>query len=168
MSFLFVLYYIQNRCNDKTLSRVDAEIKVLIGMHNRALLQVWFQKYVPDIYHNPGNYKFNIRKSKRKDADFMSYLKACVSKLDDVVLDDESIDYANRLFEEYKDRAMLTGINWTLRCVMAPLIEAALLVDRVLFLKQSPRIKYAALVPVFDIGLSPRNMAIVAIKKDKM
>ena len=153
------------RCNEGSLTKLEAEIKVLKGMYNRALLQVWFQKYVPDVCQNPGKYKFNIRKQHRKEGHFIEYLKAACSRID-FELNDESIAYARQLEEKYSNRSMLPGINWTLRCVMAPLIEASLLVDRILYLKASPRIRFAALVPVFNASISPRNMAIVAIKKD--
>ncbi|KAF6021109.1 RRNAD1 [Bugula neritina] len=51
---------------------------------------------------------------------------------------------------------------YTVRLALAPLVEAYILIDRVLYLWEHGI--SSSLVPVFDPRISPRNMAIVAVK----
>ena len=51
-----------------------------------------------------------------------------------------------------------------LRTVVAPVVEALLLTDQLLFLLEAGLA--ARLVPLFDPRISPRNMALVAAKRE--
>ena len=51
-----------------------------------------------------------------------------------------------------------------LRAVVAPVVEALLLTDQLLFLLEAGLA--ARLVPLFDPRISPRNMALVAAKRE--
>lgn len=55
---------------------------------------------------------------------------------------------------------------YSIRLMLAPLIETSILLDRLLYLRENDSIK-ATLAPVFDVALSPRNIALIAIKKYK-
>lgn len=53
---------------------------------------------------------------------------------------------------------------WTVRALLGPPIEALILYDRALYIRERLPTVQLALIPVFDPLLSPRNMALVAIK----
>ena len=58
---------------------------------------------------------------------------------------------------------LCTGRYWALRCCVAPLVEALMLVDRALYLDECGAAT-VSLVNVFDKRLSPRSVAIVAVR----
>ena len=58
-------------------------------------------------------------------------------------------------------------VCWFFRSLIGPVIEHYILLDRLLFLRQDPRIEVAYLTRVFDMAISPRGNVIVAIKKKK-
>ena len=51
------------------------------------------------------------------------------------------------------------AVFWTVRAVLAPLVEAMLLLDRMLFLEECGA--SAALLPLFDPAISPRSFVVV-------
>lgn len=53
-----------------------------------------------------------------------------------------------------------------LRALLAPVVESFILLDRWLYLKEQQTIPF--LIPLFDEGLSPRNVAVVAFKKEML
>jgi hypothetical protein len=58
------------------------------------------------------------------------------------------------------------GPFWSLRAVLAPVIESYILLDRLCYVEEQAELaggKIAAeLVPIFNPSISPRNMAIIA------
>jgi hypothetical protein len=62
----------------------------------------------------------------------------------------------------------LVGPFYSLRAVLAPVIESYILLDRLLYLKEQAELVAgkeritAELVPLFEPSISPRNMAIIA------
>ena len=54
-------------------------------------------------------------------------------------------------------------VYYVLRLLLAPLWEALILLDRLLFLRE--RGHPSTLVPLFDPTLSPRNYAVVGVKR---
>lgn len=58
---------------------------------------------------------------------------------------------------------------WTLRALLAPMIESIILMDRWLYLKESISqptngLKGVWMYPLFDLSASPRNVVFVASK----
>ncbi|KAK1280513.1 hypothetical protein QJS04_geneDACA014943 [Acorus gramineus] len=66
------------------------------------------------------------------------------------------------LWKQVKPFSVLVGPYWTLRAALGPLIETFILLDKLLFL-QEQGIK-AAILPLFDPVISPRNVAVIARK----
>ncbi|KAL5716207.1 hypothetical protein ACHQM5_017931 [Ranunculus cassubicifolius] len=60
--------------------------------------------------------------------------------------------------------AELIGPYWTLRACLGPVVETLILLDRLLFLQEHGNSVKAAMLPIFDPVLSPRNVAIIAQK----
>ncbi|CAO2836379.1 unnamed protein product [Amaranthus hypochondriacus] len=58
----------------------------------------------------------------------------------------------------------LIGPYWSLRAALGPVLETLLLLDRLLFLQQQDSVE-VVMLPIFDPVVSPRNLAIIAMKK---
>jgi hypothetical protein len=113
---------------------------------------------------------FRLKNLKLQDDSFASYASAALKKIRGYPLEDstdaaEVRAHIHDLEEEYRHRSTQPGLLFSLRCAVAPLVEACILIDRVIHLQRSSEISRAELVPLFDPSVSPRNMAIVAYKK---
>lgn len=75
---------------------------------------------------------------------------------------DEEID---RYATEWKEGKKKLSIMWSLMAFSAGVIEAAIVVDRWLWLKEQDEVKEAWVEPVFDYKFSPRNLVVVGIKR---
>ncbi|KAL4888602.1 methyltransferase domain-containing protein [Aspergillus ambiguus] len=114
--------------------------------------------------------------SLRKSAfvSFPAYARAAVAKLgrdptfgDTVTskmadLDDEELD---RYVDRYWHRKKHLSVVWSLMSFSAAVIEAIIVVDRWQFLREHDDIKDCWVEPVFDYTESPRNLAVIGIKK---
>lgn len=77
-------------------------------------------------------------------------------------LSDEEIEkYAEDYFPEKKS----LSIVWSLMAFSANVVESIIVVDRWLFLREHDSVKDCWVEPVFDYSQSPRNLAVVGIKK---
>ncbi|KAI5300059.1 hypothetical protein KEM56_002765 [Ascosphaera pollenicola] len=106
---------------------------------------------------------------------FVSYARAALKKLvrDEhygaaiaerlVHISDEELQgYADKY--AYKKKAL--SIIWSLMAFSASIVESIVVTDRWLFLReQEDLIKEAWVEPVFEYGWSPRNLAVIGIKK---
>ncbi|KAF3333688.1 protein RRNAD1 isoform X1 [Carex littledalei] len=73
----------------------------------------------------------------------------------------------NDLLEVWKEVQSFTemiGPFWSLRVALGQLIETYILLDRLLFLQEQDDLIEAFLLPLFDPVLSPRNVAVIAMK----
>ncbi|OVA07354.1 Methyltransferase domain [Macleaya cordata] len=75
----------------------------------------------------------------------------------------QEIDFLG-LWMEAKPFSELVGPYWSLRAALGPLVETLLLLDRLLFLQEQGNSVEAAMLPLFDPTLSPRNVALIAQK----
>ncbi|KAI4844667.1 hypothetical protein E4T44_06063 [Aureobasidium sp. EXF-8845] len=66
---------------------------------------------------------------------------------------------------EFKERGKELSVMWSLMAFSAGVIEAAIVVDRWLFLKEQNEVADAWVEPVFEFKHSPRNLVVVGIKK---
>lgn len=66
-----------------------------------------------------------------------------------------------KMLENENERIILI---YTLRQIIAPLIETILIEDRRTFLVETYNIQNTFVLPLFDTAVSPRNMALVSIK----
>lgn len=66
----------------------------------------------------------------------------------------------------YRDRKKELSTMWSLMAFSAGVVESVIVTDRWLFLKEHPDVvKDAWVEPVFEYGLSPRNLVVVGIKR---
>ncbi|KAM3418170.1 hypothetical protein BST61_g6373 [Cercospora zeina] len=105
---------------------------------------------------------------------FTTYVRGAVAKLtQDAVhgalfrekmgnITDEQID---RYASEWKEGKKKLSIMWGLMAFSAGVIEAAIVVDRWLWLIEQHEVKEAWVEPVFDYKFSPRNLVVVGIKR---
>jgi hypothetical protein len=57
------------------------------------------------------------------------------------------------------------SVVWSLMAFSAGVVESLIVVDRWCWLKEQAEVKECWVEPVFDYGISPRNMVVVGIKK---
>ena len=106
---------------------------------------------------------------------FVSYVRGAVEKLAgnggevaDLVgrrvgsLSDGEISAYERQYEAQKKEL---SIVWSLMAFSAGVVEAMVVVDRWLWLREQPCVEHAWVEPVFNYAKSPRNLVIVGIKK---
>lgn len=88
--------------------------------------------------------------------------KLFLSRLGQDMISDEEI----RSYEmEYGGRKKDLSVIWSLMAFSAGVIEAAIIVDRWLWLTEQQEVKDAWVESVFEYGLSPRNLVVVGVKK---
>lgn len=68
------------------------------------------------------------------------------------------------IWKEAEPFAELIGPYWSLRASLGAVLETLILLDRLLFLQEKGSSLEAFMLPAFDPSLSPRNLAIVAVK----
>ncbi|KAF1928313.1 uncharacterized protein M421DRAFT_420857 [Didymella exigua CBS 183.55] len=111
-------------------------------------------------------------------ADFVSYVRAAEQKLVtpnsfcavdpafirnrmEGLTDDDIRGYE----EAYKERKKELSVMWSLMAFSAGVVEAVIVVDRWLWLKEQSEVEHAWVEPVFEYKHSPRNLVVVGIKK---
>jgi hypothetical protein len=85
------------------------------------------------------------------------HIHACMGSL----TDEEIESYE----QKYADRRKDLSVVWSLMAFSAGLVEASIVVDRWLYLKEQRRVEQCWVEPVFDYRQSPRNLVVVGIKK---
>ncbi|KAL4804934.1 methyltransferase domain-containing protein [Aspergillus unguis] len=105
---------------------------------------------------------------------FQAYVRAAVIKLsrDPVYgekvkermadITDEELD---RYADEFRPSKKRLSVTWTLMSFCASVAEAIIVVDRWQYLREQDCVKECWVEPVFDYGESPRNLAVIGIKK---
>lgn len=110
--------------------------------------------------------------------DFRSYVRAAVAKLtapnsfcevDHNFIAEKmeglSDDDIEKYEKEYQEKKHELSVMWSLMAFSAGVVEAVIVTDRWLWLKEQQEVETAWVEPVFDYALSPRNLVVVGIKK---
>ncbi|PYH78314.1 hypothetical protein BO82DRAFT_291554 [Aspergillus uvarum CBS 121591] len=92
-----------------------------------------------------------------RDAHFGEKVKAGMGDLTEEDL--------NRYVQEYWYAKKNLSVVWSLMAFSAALVEAIIVVDRWQFLREHDSVKDCWVEPVFDYHESPRNLAVIGIKK---
>jgi hypothetical protein len=111
-------------------------------------------------------------------SDFVSYVRAALAKLtaensfcevDPAFIREKMeglTDEEIRNYElEYSERKKELSVMWSLMAFSAGVVEAVVVTDRYLWLKEQPEVEHAWVEPVFEYKHSPRNLVVVGIKK---
>ncbi|XP_066983035.1 methyltransferase-like protein 25B [Macrobrachium rosenbergii] len=96
--------------------------------------------------------------------EFAEYAEAAVSRLKDVSLNKEDLN--SEKTKENLGRWMQVVVYYSLRLLLAPVVESVILLDRLIFLYEEGI--EGILLPAFDPLLSPRNHVLVAIKNKEV
>ncbi|XP_076101879.1 methyltransferase-like protein 25B [Mytilus galloprovincialis] len=121
----------------------------------RALLQELVLQKRPDFVF--GATKLTIKKAEQMG--FEKYAKIALDKLGlDCEIDSDMLKTLLSKLSNWKDVVAF----YTIRLALAPVVETAILLDRMFYLQEQGISSY--LIPVFDPSLSPRNFALVAYK----
>ncbi|KAF2246205.1 hypothetical protein BU26DRAFT_64492 [Trematosphaeria pertusa] len=111
-------------------------------------------------------------------SDFRSYVRAAIAKLTTSntfcevdpefiaekmggLSDEEIEDYE----EKYAERKKELSVTWSLMAFSAGVVEAVIVTDRWLWLREQDEVETAWVEPVFDYAMSPRNLVVVGVKK---
>ncbi|ORY19274.1 methyltransferase domain-domain-containing protein [Clohesyomyces aquaticus] len=111
-------------------------------------------------------------------SDFVSYVRAAVGKLTSPnsfcevdpgfiaekmggLTDEEIRGYEERFKEKKKELSVM----WSLMAFSAGVVEAIIVTDRWLWLREQEEVGDAWVEPVFEYKMSPRNLVVVGIKK---
>lgn len=107
-------------------------------------------------------------------ASFVAYVRAALVKLADgetpmsEVFQAKMAGMTDAEIEEYEEnfrsRKKDLSVIWSLMAFSAGVIEAAIVVDRWLWLREQDEVREAWVEPVFDYSMSPRNLVVVGIK----
>ncbi|KAI8393825.1 methyltransferase domain-containing protein [Radiomyces spectabilis] len=150
------------------LDKKDDSLKAYEHHFFRALLQlIMVEKELAKASAAPVIGRLN----KKKDfTSFPVYVKAALARLN-IPEDSITQEEASRYYQEYKEKQVdkQMAIFWTIRALLAPVLESIVLMDRWLYLKESLNPLQSAtkgvwMWPLFDPIISPRNMVIVATK----
>ena len=106
-------------------------------------------------------------------ADFVAYVRGAMVKLENQpdigekirkkmggITDEEIAGYER----DYAHRKKDLSVVWSLMAFSAGVVEAAIVVDRWLWLKEQEQVREAWVESVFDYAISPRNLVIVGVK----
>ena len=105
--------------------------------------------------------------------DFVSYVRGALAKLEcQPDIGDRIKDKMSGLSDEdiaayetaYAHRKKELSVVWSLMAFSAGAIEATIVVDRWLWLREQREVKEAWVESVFDYGISPRNLVVVGVK----
>ncbi|OMP85666.1 hypothetical protein BK809_0004337 [Diplodia seriata] len=110
-------------------------------------------------------------------ANFVAYVRGALAKIDGNPDQPERAEQVREKMKgitdeeiaryevEYRARKKELAVVWSLMAFAAGVIEAMIVVDRWLWLKEQPEVERAWVEPVFDYALSPRNLVVVGLKK---
>ncbi|XP_023222855.1 protein RRNAD1-like [Centruroides sculpturatus] len=120
----------------------------------RATLETLIVKYLPEMKH------FGLHSIKHADKmPFSVYVQNALKRIDlNITPEDVSSPYINECLEHWK----LVVIFYSLRLMIAPVIETLVLLDRLLFLYEKGC--SCCLMPLFDPKISPRNQILIGVK----
>ncbi|XP_058799403.1 probable methyltransferase-like protein 25 [Phymastichus coffea] len=93
---------------------------------------------------------------------FIMYAKWALTKLDLKELPSDEI--LEQIFDSYRSFEWKFQVFQLLRIELAPIVEAAIILDKIVFMQKRNICKKLELIQLFDPITSPRNWAIVATK----
>ncbi|KAG0588649.1 hypothetical protein KC19_2G259300 [Ceratodon purpureus] len=125
----------------------------------------------PDQEDTPPTPDSELDSSEHQAARFEEYARLALERLHLLPLPPSLLRSAWREVSPDQD---LVAPFYSLRAVLAPVIESYILLDRLLYLKEQAELVTgkerisAELVPLFDPAISPRNMAIIAHRSSSL
>lgn len=105
---------------------------------------------------------------------FRAYIRGAITKLsqdpvDGLMILERTSDLTDEVIARYEAEWAYAKKNlsiiWSLMAFSAGVVESIIVVDRWLFLKEQACVERCWVEPVFDYALSPRNLAVVGVKK---
>uniref|UniRef100_A0ABD2XDZ2 Methyltransferase domain-containing protein n=1 Tax=Trichogramma kaykai TaxID=54128 RepID=A0ABD2XDZ2_9HYME len=121
-----------------------------------------FYRAILQVFLKTAGYK-NVRLGRNAPTtNFLTYAKWSLQKIKfPHVVTDSTLE---ELYETFSEEEWKFRLFQLLRINIAPVIEASIILDKLLFIKNSKVCKELQLVQMFDSALSPRSWAIIAKK----
>lgn len=121
----------------------------------RALLEILFNK------NNVAENNRQVGRFRKKPNNFIEYVKSSLERLKiDIDLNETEL---NDFYSMYECKEDELNVFYLLRCMLAPIVENVILLDRLLFLHENGY-ENAYLLELFKPIVSPRCYCIVALK----
>lgn len=136
---------------DRIFHKKEAPSKILLY---RAILQVF-------LYRNQLDLSRHVGKVPKEPETFENYASEALKHLGYNNL--ASCEELKELYGVYEGSHEEFNVFYFMRCLLAPVVESLLLLDRLLFLYESGH-EHAYLVRLFDLVVSPRCYGIIALK----
>lgn len=121
----------------------------------RAVLQV--------LLHSMGLYNVRIGRGGPLH-NFPAYAKWALLKIGIDAAKIPTTEYLEELYQCHIHFKLKFHIFQMLRVYLSPILEAAIILDRIIYLQDSKQCSKSVIIRLFDPALSPRHYAIVAIK----
>ncbi|KAH8297246.1 hypothetical protein KR044_008567 [Drosophila immigrans] len=129
-----------------------------ITLHYRALLELLVCRHAPHLKN-----ELQVGKVRKFDS-FSEYIQKCAKKLNAPWLAAVEETELQTLLKAHEQDRQYLELFYLIRMSFAPVLEAVILLDRLLYLKELGY-KHSYLIDLFDAVISPRHYAIVAIKQ---
>jgi 2-polyprenyl-3-methyl-5-hydroxy-6-metoxy-1,4-benzoquinol methylase len=128
-------------------------------IHDKQLLHTRWQDQSSQPTRRP---VWAIRNGDLKD--FETYCSRALQSLKLTIGKDVTVGEMREYEDRYSLRMAETAILWTLSVLLCRVVESAIALDRVFFLRESDDVRGVDVVAIFDYKVSPRNLMIVAAK----
>ncbi|UXI16072.1 hypothetical protein NH340_JMT02015 [Sarcoptes scabiei] len=159
--FLLTLEARELACHavEKFLDKIIGNDLDSLRIHGyRAALELLIEKYAPQKRHVPMRTVTNISK-----IDFIDYVRRAIERMDDIILPNEAFQ-SDSIQKILNTKINRVAIFYSLRLLIAPIVEFFILMDYERFLCEQSSIRTAQIMPVFDPLISPRNLLLIAYK----
>ncbi|XP_012222318.1 probable methyltransferase-like protein 25 [Linepithema humile] len=155
---------LSGRWNFSKNARMLAQQSIERSKHNKQLSPSLFYRAVLQvILHSMGYYNTKVGRNGPVD-NFVNYAKWALSKIGVDNKQIPSITVLQEIYENHVHFEQKLHIFQTLRIYMSSVVEAAIMLDRIIFLQNNTESSKIAIVRLFDPTLSPRCYAIMATK----
>lgn len=144
---------------------IDSRERPNSHLFYRALLEVLIQRTRPEYLD-----RTEVGRMKQCNS-FIEYVRKSGKRNPWLQFDKITDNELNDLYDEFKDERSLMDLYHLMRITVAAVVECALMLDRLLYLKENEMVKddlssdISYLVRFFDPVISPRNFGFVAIKE---
>ncbi|KAJ8681936.1 hypothetical protein QAD02_017728 [Eretmocerus hayati] len=147
--------------NSRMLAQhVVERVKIKPTRYNLTSPSLFYRALLQIILHQAGMPEARIGRGAPLD-NFLTYAKWGLTRVNLEIPSDDTLE---EVYHEYRESEWKFNVFQSLRVQIAPVIEAAIILDKLLYLQQSNICTKLEVIQIFDPVVSPRSWAIVAVK----
>ncbi|XP_014469547.1 PREDICTED: methyltransferase-like protein 25 [Dinoponera quadriceps] len=145
-------------------ARMLAQQSIERSKHNKHVSpSLFYRSVLQVVLHSMGRYNAKVGRGGPLD-NFADYAKWALSKIGIDNKQIPSVDLLQQIYEDHRHFEPKLRLFQMLRIYISSVVEAAIMLDRIIFLQNSIQCSKVMIVRLFDPTLSPRCYAIIAIK----